>query len=142
MIIEVAEYLSACPVLEGRRVCVNYLAEDEDSISVEVAKSRNSVKEYADGGKMRGITFTLSIRDNFGISQMENKEIAEKCREIENWVEEQNLKGNLPVLKGNDLSVSVGISKCFEIVETKDFSARYQADIELIYYNDGSSSKH
>ncbi len=133
MITKMAEYLSACPVLDGRRVFVNYLAEEEGSMSVEVSGSRSRVREYADGGIMRGITFTLSIRDNFAVSQSENRGIAEKCRGIEKWVEEQNLKGNLPALDEACLAVSVGISKCFEVAGTKDFSARYQAEIELIY---------
>ncbi len=133
MITEMAKYLSACPALEGREVSVNYLAKDIGSVSVEVTGSHDKIKEYADGGSMRSITFALLIRDNCGISQAENSDIAEKCQKIENWVEEQNLKGNLPVLKNCGHSVSVGISKCFEIAETQDFSARYKADIELIY---------
>ena len=72
MLVEVAKYLSACPELEGRQVCINHLAENEESVSLEVSGSRDSVKEYADGGVMRGVTFILSIRDDFGVSQPES----------------------------------------------------------------------
>ena len=135
MLVEVAKYLSACPELEGRQVCINHLAENEESVSLEVSGSRDSVMEYADGGVMRGVTFILSIRDDFGVSQPESCDIARRCAKIEKWVEEQNLMGNLPVLEGSAKSVSLGVARCFEIVSTRDFLARYEMQIELIYYN-------
>ncbi len=135
MIVEMANYLSGCPHLSGRQVCVNYLAEAEDSVSLEISGSREAVREYADGGVMKGVTFTLAIRDNFGISQPESCKIAQSCRQIEKWIEEQNLIGNLPLLSGKERSVSVGVKNCFKVTQTKDFSARYEAEIELIYYN-------
>ncbi len=133
MLIKMATYLSRCPELSGRRVCVNYLAEAEGSVSLEISNSQSSVKEYADGGVMRTLSFTLSIRDSFGISQVDNCETARMCQGIERWIEEQNLMGNLPELEKGLCSVSVGVSKCFEIVQTKDFLAKYSAELELIY---------
>ncbi len=134
MLIEMAKFLSDCPELSGSQVCINYLAEGEGSVSLEVSGSREGVREYADGGVMRGVTFTLAIRSGFGISQPQNCDIEEKCRKIEKWIEEQNLKGILPVLQGSDRAVSIGVARRFLIASTKDYMARYEARIELIYY--------
>lgn len=134
MIIEVAKYLSACPHLAGRGVSVNYLDKEEASASLEMIKKRNTVREYADGGVLKAAVFTLALRENFGIGEDESARIAEKCQGIEKWIEEQNLKENLPVLAGAEIAVSVGVSKCFEIVRTDTLAARYEAEIEVIYY--------
>ncbi len=135
MLAKMADYLSGCPELLDSRVCVNYLAEGDGAVSLQILGDRSSVKEYADGGAMRRATFNLAIRSMFGISQPQNCDIAEKCEKIEKWIEEQNLRGNLPVLDGDLHAVSVGVKKCFEIADTKDFLARYEAQIELIYIN-------
>ncbi len=134
MLVKMKDYLAECPELSAMEMCVNYLAENEGSASIEMWGNRENIREYADGGIMKSVIFTLAIRGSFGLSQPENREISDKCQKIENWVEEQNLKGNLPELEGEMHSVSVGISKCFRIVKTHDFSARYEAQIELIYY--------
>ena len=134
MIVEMANYLSGCPALRGRQVCVNYLGDGDGSVSLEVASSRENIKGYADGAVMRGITFILVLRDGFALSQSQNTEIARMCEEIEGWVEEQNLKGLLPDLLDGAQAISVGIARCFKIAQTRDFSARYEAQIELIYY--------
>lgn len=134
MIIEVAKYLSGCPYMAGERVCVNYLGKEDASASLEMTKKRETVREYADGGILKAASFVLALRESFGIDEDESKRTAEKCQGIEKWIEEQNLKGNLPVLAGGEIAVSVGVSKCFEIVRTDTAMARYEAEIEVIYY--------
>lgn len=134
MIIEVAKYLSDCPCMAGERVCVNYLDKGDASASLEMTKSRETVREYADGGILKATNFVLALRESFGIDENESKRIAEKCQGIEKWIEEQNLKGNLPVLAGSESVISIGVSKCFEIVRTDTVTARYEAEIEVVYY--------
>ena len=135
MIAKVAEFLSGCPYLYGETVNINYLDKADGAISLGMSQKSVSLKEYSDGGALKGVFFILSLCKEFGPSFAENTRISENCESIENWVEEQNLKGNLPKLDGGREVVSIGVSKRFGLVHTNRIAARYEAEIEVIYYN-------
>ncbi len=136
MIIKLAEFVSGCPYLQGRTVGVNCLEKSYGSVSVEMTKSKRTIREYADGGALKTSTFVLALREAFGVGDAESRRIAEKCSLVEKWIEEQNVNGFLPKLDGGVEIVSVGVSKCFELVHTDGISARYAAEIEVAYYED------
>lgn len=135
MIVEMAKYLSSCPFFDGERVELNYLDCKIGAASVEMKESKNIVREYADGGVLMAAVFKLAVRGGFGLLDEESRQLADRLCRIEKWIEEQNLIGNLPGFEAAVKAVSVGVVKCFCIERTDGNSARYEAEIELIYLN-------
>lgn len=136
MILKIAKFLSACPYLMGERINVNFLAQSDAAVSIMMTQTRKTVKEYADGGRLDAAVFVLALRESFGVDDSENKRIAEKCSNIERWIEEQSLSGSLPELAKDEAMAAIGIVKSFHMVRTDSMSARYEAELEVIYYAD------
>lgn len=134
MITKIADFISGCPYLEGAYARVNCLDREVGSVSVEMTKNKRSVREYADGGGLEALTFVIALREGFDVGEAENRRIAEKCSLFEKWIEEQNINGCLPEFEDGRTVASVGLSSCFELARTDNISARYEAEIEVIYY--------
>ncbi len=131
MMVEIAEYLSGCPFFEGE-VSPNFLDEAMASASVEKKAKDRHVRDYTDGSRVITETFSVVFRDAFVGLSAENGRIAEKCREIENWISEMNKADNLPALKGAD-AISLEVSRGFSPVWNDGTVARYEAELKLEY---------
>ncbi len=135
MLKQTADFIETCPYLGGQPVNVNYLDKGEASVSLEQLPRLRSVREYSDGGALKGQSFVIALNEAFGTGEEDSVLISQKCQSIEKWLEEQNLSGNLPVLGDGAVAVSLGVTKQFAPVRTNGISARYEAEIEVIYYN-------
>ena len=133
MINKVAEFLSLCPYLHGKEINVNYLDHKDGAVMLKVEGEQRVIRKYADGGALKSVVFGLVIRRGFAPEIARNKCLADEFGKIEMWIEEQNLKGNLPEIKNALRAVSVGVEKCFKVSDTDRSGARYEAKIELIY---------
>ncbi|MBQ9736964.1 MAG: hypothetical protein IJV86_00975 [Clostridia bacterium] len=132
MINEMAKYLSDCPYLDGETVNVNYLKRENAAVSLEMTKERSAVREYADGGALRGVTFVIALRGRLVGS--EALLASERCQKIEEWIEEQSLSGNLPQSHLGKPVVDLKVVKGFETATVYGDRVRYEAEIEVIYY--------
>lgn len=133
MVNKMVEFLSLCPILGRKEINVNYLDHSDMSVMIKPVGERQVVRRYADGGTLKAAVFKVVIRRSFGPEIRENKRIAEEFNLVEKWIEEQNLKGNLPEVTNAQKAVSIGVAKCFEVSETDRNSSRYEAEIELVY---------
>lgn len=131
MTVELAEFLSECPFFEGK-VQANYLDGTMKSASVEKKERDRHIREYTDGGRVVTDVFLVSIRDVFAAASSENGRIAEKCREIENWIYRKNKSGELPAL-GGATAVSLEVSRGFAPLWNDGAVARYGAELKLEY---------
>ena len=131
MTVKLAEFLSECPFFEGK-VSANYLDGAMASASVEKKERDRRVRDYTDGGRVVTDVFSISIRDTFTGLSSENCRIAEKCREVENWIYKKNKDGKLPALDGAD-AVSLEVSRGFAPVWNRGAVARYEAELKLEY---------
>ncbi len=131
MTVELAEFLSECPFFEGK-VQANYLEGTMKSASVEKKERDRRIRHYTDGSRVVTDVFLVSIRDVFTGISSENGRIAEKCRQIENWIYQKNKDGELPALGGAN-AVSVEISRGFAPVWNDGAVARYAAELKLEY---------
>ena len=132
MISKLARFISESPAFSGEAVKTNFLGKEVGSASLEATKNRRSVRQYTDGGALTGYSFVLALRESFGLGDLDNQRISDKCSAIENWIEEQNIsRDTLERFLGAEV-VSVGVSKCFELVKSVGASARYEAEIEVV----------
>jgi len=128
---ELAKFLSDCPFFEGQ-VAPNFLEGAIASASIEKKEKERRIRDYTDGSRVVTDTFSVNIRETFTAFAKENSRIAEKCREIENWINQKNKTGELPHLKGAD-AVSLEVSRGFSPVWNDTSVARYEAEIKLEY---------
>lgn len=131
MIVELAEYLSGCPALDGERVCVNYLEGTVGSVALEASGVKTDVRKYTDGECFYSEKFLLALRAACSKANSINRETAEKCRCIEKWIEAQDSEGRLPCSGDGARIVSLAVSKGFSPVSNSSVDARYEAEIEL-----------
>ena len=131
MTVELAKFLSDCPFFEGK-VAPNFLEGATASASVEKKEKEPRIRDYTDGSRVVTDTFSVNIRETFTAIAKENSRIAEKCREIENWINQKNKMGELPHLKSAD-AVSLVVSRGFSPVWNDTSVARYEAEIKLEY---------
>jgi hypothetical protein len=134
MIVEVAEFLSSCPHLMGERVNVNFLGKNQGAVSLEMLQKNRVVRTYADGGSLRAATFLLALRENFGLGNVESTKISKKCNDIVAWVQEQSQGEKFPKTQMGATIVSIDVPKGFEAVRADNIVARYEAEIEVVYY--------
>lgn len=124
---------SKCPLTEGRRFNINCLDSKVHSCTLEPSHSDITVKKYADGGSLRQYEFIFATREYFDIDVRQNTESALFYEEFAKWIEDQNEKGDMPVLAEGFSAV------CFEVCGTgylykiDDSKARYQIQLRLIY---------
>ncbi|MBE7031993.1 MAG: hypothetical protein E7401_03415 [Ruminococcaceae bacterium] len=135
MVIELAEYLSQCPALEGERVCVNYLDGDVGAVSLTLGAQAEE-KAYADGGQLFVRRFVLAVREGYGKARGEMKRAAERFAAIEEWLAARERLGDYPDFGGKITVVSLGIACGFTPEFTGSVDARYEAEIELVFYKD------
>ncbi len=132
MISKLASFISECPVFLAEAVNTNFLGKRVGSASLEATKNKRAVREYADGGALICYSFVLALRESFGFGDLDSQRISDKCSAIENWIEEQNISRDaLERCVGTEV-VSIGVSKCFEMVKSDGALARYEAEIEVV----------
>lgn len=132
MISKLASFISECPVFSGEVVMTGFLGKEVGRASLEATNDKRQVRQYADGGALTKYSFVLALRESFGFGDLDSQRISDKCTAIENWIEEQNISRDaLESFVGAEV-VSIGVSKCFELVKSDGASARYEAEIEVV----------
>ncbi len=133
MIEELKNYFSACPVLDGREVNINFLAEKSGSVSIEPAKCTPIIKSYKTGGSLRQYCFALVIRCPKRGSEAEALGNEQLCEALADWAEENSENGNLPKLAMPLASQRLEVSSGGYLEDGGSNHAKYQIVFRLIY---------
>ena len=92
MLKQIKEYFKKCPLLEGSKINVNYLAEKALSYSIEAEPGERTIKNYVDGGELRQKVFLFASREEFDYDPKGNEDIAKFYEELSAWIDENNKK--------------------------------------------------
>ena len=76
--------------------------------------------------------FVFALRDIYDENVMRNLKNSQFFEQIENWVYEQNQKGNLPQVDAGD-SVKLEVTKSGCLDESNMHSGRWQMEMRLVY---------
>ncbi len=128
-------YLKKCPLFAHGCLNIDYLGKDAMSASLSGAGKTEVLRAYTDGDAMKKDTYTLALRLPFGIDTAENKASNEQVAKVLKWIREQNKRGILPELSGQDFAVSVS---CEAEKEAKMFAADSfvrSIKIGVVYYS-------
>ncbi len=127
-------YLDACPLLQDGMLYVDYLGPDPVSYVIDVEPATAIVKRYANGDTVRQYLFTLGTRDYYSQDVMERIDSSGFFEEISDWLDAQNIHGNLPQLSEGKEVQSIGALSTGYLYDEETNTARYQIQCGLTYY--------
>lgn len=136
MIDSVRDFMKSCPLLSEIDVNINYLNESAVSGAVENVSAQPVIKMYTDGGTMRQMLFTVSLRQAFGQEDAANGAAVSKLEQVSDWIETQSNAGILPSLEGKRSPVSLEIEKSGWLEDKTTDTAKYQLQCRLVYYQE------
>lgn len=134
MIEYMVDFLSRCPVIGERRINVNYLDSKSRSFSLESVPCQPVLRSYADGAMLCERRYNLAMRRESSLSSHKNLNVARECEEIENWIQEQMNRGQMPYAGDNAVAVSLEIIKNFGVVQTASMDMRFEAVLRFVFY--------
>ncbi len=135
MIIDkIRDFMLTCPLLENGSININCLGSKPVCYSIEQVAKEPVVKRYCDGGALKQCCFIFAVRDSYDEVPEFNIEAAELMEQIEGWVEQQNMVGNLPQLENSHLfPESIEVTSSGSMFDSTIDSARLQIEFRLLY---------
>ena len=135
MIIDsIREYMLSCPKLSGKKININCLGVTLRSFSIDNVAAESVIKKYCDGEVLKQAVFTLAVRDRYDESLGENLYVMNLLEEVENWIYNQNIMKNLPVLGSKDMVTrSIEVTKSGHLHDTSMSSGRWQMEFRIVY---------
>lgn len=136
MIESIRDYLAGCPLLgDFKRLCVDFLPEDIETLSIEEVPAETILRAYVDGSSERQYLFVLAARLFYSEETRNNIENSGFYENFAEWLEEQTEADSLPVLAdGKTASKIEAMSSGYLFDVSGDLSnARYQIQCRLIY---------
>ena len=109
---------------------VDYLKEVPDSYSIEPGIGDPWVRRYVDGGGIKQYNFSFTSREDYGPDTLQNIENLKFYTYISDRVEELNLAGVVPQIKG---AYKVEVLTNGYIMDIAVDTAKYQIQLRLLY---------
>ena len=105
----------------------------QQAISYALYKEPNAIVDtYIVGSQMRTEYYTFLARRNTQI-ELERQDNNAFLEELENWIDEKNLNGELPQLDGNRYCEDVSVSSGLYLYTNEDNQAVYALTIQIKY---------
>ena len=123
----IKDFIEKCPLLKKGKVNVDYIKDKPQSYSIDETPAETILDRFTDGGTRRQIQFDFSIQANFNI--LENIKNSRFCDDFLDWIEEENNKRILPMIKGaEEIKANRGT-----ILQTTETTAIYVIPLQFIY---------
>lgn len=132
---KIIDFISQCPFLdEMTPVKADYCNEDAISYCVETSAKAKELETYIDGSKVLQLAFVFSSKEVMSDYDDVNVENAIFYEKFSDWIEEQNIAGNLPQLEGKLSSISVTVVSHGYVVQSEADRGRYEIQMKLKYF--------
>lgn len=135
---DLRKFIGTCPYLEAfnKGINVDFLAEDSTTYSIEEIPTQPILKRYINGDTVRQYDFIFASRESYGADVFQNIENSGFYEHFAKWLEDETLKGKLPLMGGNEVRSVLATTSGYAI-ETDIDKARYQIQCKLIYFKGG-----
>ena len=134
----VQKWLKKYSGLSGR-LDVDFLDEDADTYSVDTIPCEEVLKRYKDGGTLKQFQFAVSSRRYYEQNIKNNLSNLQFFEDLTAWVESKARSRELPTMdKGRQPLKIVVTSTAYPFIVSEDGKARYQIQLRLEYYQEGS----
>lgn len=137
MLNAIFEYFKSCPLLNGRKISIDYLGHEAIEYSIDIPPFEKDYKPaYVDGGGLKQFVFIFGSREYYGTDVMQNLENSGFYNNLVEWVEAQNKLENLPLLTSGKTAQRIEIDTPGYLFDSEERTARYQVQMRLVYYEE------
>ncbi len=126
-----------CPHLSGRRLSVNFLAENAGALGLAAVSCKPVVRAYADGGALRQFQFKLVARVPFDDDAEDALSWQKLIDGITDFLEKASAQGIFPALTKGDIPRAFAIIERCAPLSNNTKTARLQATCSLLYETKG-----
>ena len=130
----VRNYLMTCPLLKGGVILSVDQLGTEISYAIDTVPCNPIIKKYTDGGSRRQFQFVFASREKYGEQVLENIENSGFYEQFSDWLEQQSWNRIFPDLGNYRTPYGIEILSRGYINDAEDDTARYQIQLNLIYY--------
>lgn len=139
MIIDsIRTFIGTCPYLQringAIEVNVDFLPNDITTYSIEEVPIEPIVKKYIDGSTERQYAFIFASRESYGADVLQNISNSGFYEDFAEWLEQETLKGNLPILDEGKESLKIEATTTGDAFQMDVDKARYQIQCKLVYF--------
>lgn len=130
----IMDWLQTCPALEGGQLNLDWLPPDAREYSLDVVPCDEIIKRFTTGATKRQFLFYIASRVFLGEDIRDAEDNYNFYESFADWVERQNVSGNLPDLGAERTVRSVRVSTSgYPMQVSDDGRARYQIQLKMIY---------
>ena len=131
----IRDYISSCPLLTDGKIKVNYLGSEMVSYTIDEVPTETLVKRYMDGSSVRKFQFIFASREAYSASVLENMKVSGFYEQFSDWMEQQNMLRNLPILPDNCEAKNIRtLTNGYTLnADAQAKQQRYQIQCELRY---------
>lgn len=128
---KIKEFIETCPLLNGNKICVDYLKDDVYSYSIDRTPSQPVQEKFVDRGGRKQITFDFTVTAPISSQAIVNLANSQFGEDFIEWITMQNYIDNLPDIDG---AFSIECTSPSYILQKTQTTAIYIIQINFIYY--------
>lgn len=132
----VVAYIEACPLLKDGAFRLDALGEQPTEYVIEVGAFDPIVETYIDGSSDRRYQVNFGSREVYDLDRIQNMANSTFYEDFANWIDQQNKLGVLPSLPDGCTPEAIKALSSGYLFSEDGKNARYQIQIELIYYKE------
>lgn len=129
----IQKFIKKCPALKNGKINVDFLGEDPIRYVVSAVPCKPIIKKYVGGGAMKQYLFVLASRERFGGDVCENLSNSGFYEQVEEWLDEQNAKNDLPKMSDGKTALRVEVLSSGYLFDEAGDTAQYQMQLRLVY---------
>ena len=133
----IREFISGCPLLKnGVLLNVDRLGDTEIKYTIDGEITNPILRQYVDGSSLRQFNFIFESREKYGSDTLQNIAKSGFYEDFADWIENQSNSGNLPILDKYRIPQYIEVQSGGYVFDTDDSTARYQIQLNFVYYQD------
>lgn len=128
----IKEFIETCPLLNSGKINVDYLDDEVYSYSIDKTPIQPKAEKFVDGmGGKYQIAFDFTVQLPLSPAIIDNLTNSAFGEDFIEWVEEQNFKGNLPLIDG---AFSIECTSQNYVLQKTESQAIYIIQMLFSYY--------
>lgn len=128
-------WLKSYDGLSDGRINVDFLPERAKTYSVDTVPTKEVIKKYLDGSTLRQFLFCISSREFYSEDIKQNVDNHSFYEALSAWLDTQRRKRQFPAIGEGRTVRSIEVnSTAYPFVVDEDGTARYQIQLNMIYY--------
>lgn len=132
LIESIRKYILLCPLLNDGRVNVDYIGTDM-GYSIDPLPCAPIVQRYTDGGAKKQFQFAFTSQEEYDQDTRINIENSGFFQAFDEWLEEQQFKGEFPELEAGKIPVLIETLNSGYLYDVNGVNAKYRIECRLIY---------